>query len=76
MWGVKRVTKKFKEIATSCINYEVKEYEQYLTGDVYGFQLTDQNGNEISSCWGFYGDVSTNGILDHLDEEWKSIVVD
>ena len=35
---------------------EVKTYDQYLTGDVYGFTITNpKNNEEIDSCWGFYG---------------------
>jgi len=34
---------------------EVKTYSQYLQGDIYGYQIEDQEGNEIDSCWGFYG---------------------
>lgn len=34
---------------------EVRTYDQYLTGDVYGYRVTDQWGDELDSCWGFYG---------------------
>jgi len=50
---------------------EVEMYDQYLTGDVYGFVLVDEHGEEVDSdlsCWGFYGrDYKTNGIADHVD---------
>jgi len=60
---------------------EVETYDQYLTGDVWGFVLRgptkhcdacghDEEGDEIDSCWGFYGDnPMENGIADHLDTE-------
>jgi hypothetical protein len=46
---------------------EVKTYDQFLTGDVYGFILEekDEEGevlDVIDSCWGFYG-------LEHLKAE-------
>lgn len=49
---------------------EVETYDQYLTGDVYGYQLIekDEDGDEldvIESCWGFYG-------LEHLESALKS----
>ena len=34
---------------------EVKQYSQYLEGDVYGFAIEDPDGNDMDSCWGFYG---------------------
>jgi hypothetical protein len=34
----------------------VDEWNQYLSGEVYGFQVLDSEGDDIDSCWGFYGD--------------------
>lgn len=55
---------------------EVKTYDQYLTGEVYGYTLyesdipaegEDPDWTEIESCWGFYGsDINESGILDCL----------
>jgi hypothetical protein len=53
---------------------EVKTYDQYLTGDIYGFQLIEvktcelghQHEEVIDSCWGFYGsDHVSSGLYDH-----------
>lgn len=53
----------------------VKTYDQYLTGEVYGFQMyqnvgTDENPDweeTDNSCWGFYGDdIKENGIADNV----------
>ena len=33
---------------------EVKQYDQYLRGEVYGFQVVGLDGDELESCWGFY----------------------
>lgn len=47
---------------------EVKEYDQFLTGDVYGYKVLDSKGNEIDdgSCWGFYGhEHKTSGLLEY-----------
>lgn len=35
---------------------EVKTYDDYLTGNCYGFQIYDETGKEIDSCYGFLGD--------------------
>jgi len=34
---------------------EVKAYDQYLMGDVYGWALFDSDGVEVDSCWGYFG---------------------
>jgi hypothetical protein len=48
---------------------EVETYDQYLTGDVYGFIVLDENEKELDSCWGFYGDdFKTNGIADSIED--------
>lgn len=55
---------------------EVKSYDQYITGDVYGFILEekvkcescgDVEYEHVDSCWGFYG-------LEYLEEELKSYI--
>ncbi len=33
---------------------EVEEYSKYMNGEVYGFTITEPNGFNESSCWGFY----------------------
>jgi hypothetical protein len=45
-----------KAKATACLEAEVKEYDQYLTGQVYGHVIEDDEGNHLDSCWGFYGE--------------------
>lgn len=49
------------EKAKECLQEEIKTLDQYLCGDVYGFQITYLNpltGEEEDgdSCWGFYGE--------------------
>lgn len=31
-------------------------YAAWAFGDVYGYTVTDKNGDDVDSCWGFYGD--------------------
>lgn len=35
---------------------EVLTYDQFLTGDVWGYVIKDSHGDEVDSCWGFYGE--------------------
>lgn len=66
------------EYLKKIIEASVDEYDKYLRGDIYGFQLIQRKTCDlghthediIDSCWGFYGDnVLENGMLDHLDKE-------
>jgi hypothetical protein len=34
---------------------EVSTYDQYLTGDIWGFVVKDEHEEIVDSCWGFYG---------------------
>ena len=43
---------KAREVAQATVD----EWNEYLSGNVYGFQTFDAEGNDIDSCWGFYGD--------------------
>lgn len=35
---------------------ETKAYDDYLTGNCYGYIIEDKEGNELDSCYGFLGD--------------------
>lgn len=54
-YGWKVLTEKRREIVIELLRNEVKTYDQYLTGDVYGFTIKDAEGNDIDSCWGYFG---------------------
>lgn len=41
--------------ATKVLRQEVETFDQFLSGDVWGFIVEDDNGNHLDSCWGFYG---------------------
>jgi hypothetical protein len=67
-YGGNRLTKKSIEKATNYLIGEVETYDQFISGDVYGFKVEDENGEEINSCYGFYGsDFETNGMPDHIE---------
>jgi hypothetical protein len=83
-FGVKRITtQKRKEIEEKVLRNmegEIETYDFYLRGDVFGFQILDEDDEIVDSCYGFYGDdFETNGIKDYIPEEFhenlKSIEV-
>ncbi len=38
------------------LRQEVKEFDQFLTGQVYGYRILNPEGELIEDCYGFYGD--------------------
>ena len=54
-WNIKAVSKKRLAQALSILQSEVETYDQFLTGDVYGYIIKDEDNEVVDSCWGFYG---------------------
>ena len=62
-YGVKRINKELIEKVTNILKNEVKTYDQYITGDVYGYRVSKvtecdlghEHKEEVDSCWGYYG---------------------
>jgi hypothetical protein len=69
-----------EEILTDFMVSDVQVYDDYISGQVYRFEITDEDGEEVEdgSCGGFFGyDNEKSGLLDHaqstIDAEinWK-----
>jgi hypothetical protein len=72
---VKRITARIRKSVHDGLVGEVKAYDQYLQGDVYGFILKDADGEDGESCWGFFGlDLENNGMLDYLPDEYHEAI--
>lgn len=52
-WNKKRVNKKH---IIEILKAEVEEYDNYLTGKVYGYRVEDEEGYHVESCWGYNGE--------------------
>ena len=61
-YGWKNITKKRREQIETYLRAQVKLYDDYVRGSVYGFRLIDPDGEEHDSCWGYYGDESIKDI--------------
>lgn len=75
----------WEQSAYACMESSVRQYDQYLTGDVYGYTLytrpldtagkddsktTEDQWEETDSCWGFFGsDVNESGLLDNVSSD-------
>jgi hypothetical protein len=55
----------FRANALRVLQGEVETFDQYLRGDVYGYTITDKDGDEVDSCWGYYG-------IEYAEEEARS----
>jgi len=69
-YGKKKLIKALREKVVRILEDEVLTYDQYLTGDVYGFVAETPNGDNIDSCWGYYGE----GGRDWMIGEAKSAI--
>ena len=79
-YGWLRISKKRKEKIEVYLKGEVETYDQYLTGDVYGFRITDTDTEEeVDSCWGFYGEeycmTEAIGIVEYMIKQDRPAVV-
>lgn len=55
-FGWKAITAKRRAQIETSLRGEVETLDQYLTGDVWGYTITeDETGEIVDSCWGFYG---------------------
>ena len=52
--GWKHVSPKRQEKVEDTLKAEISTYDQYLQGEVYGYELVDEEENLQDSCWGFY----------------------
>lgn len=59
-WNYNALSTKRREQLTKYIDAEVETYDQYLRGDVWGYEVVVDEGGDaeevIESCWGFYGE--------------------
>jgi len=53
-YNAKRITKRVRESTYKVLLQEVETYNDYLTGNVYGYMIDGPACND--SCWGYYGD--------------------
>jgi hypothetical protein len=61
--------------AIAAFESEIKTYEQFIQGDVYGFSTLDTDGAAIESCGGFFGsDPFKNGMSEHIDVQYHGLL--
>lgn len=70
-YSCKRITAKIIKRVEDVLRGEVENYNDFLTGNVYGFRIEDSEGEEIDSCYDFYGNPDSKG---GCIDEAKSVV--
>ncbi|WP_145949593.1 hypothetical protein [Paenibacillus sp. Y412MC10] len=76
-YGVKRVTKEIRQTVLSVLKGEVATYDMYHRGEIFGFVIEDKEGNQVDSCWGFYGsDPMKNGMKEHVAKEYADLLAE
>jgi len=72
-YNTKRITQKILDQVNNRLKAEVEEFSQYLNGEVYGFQVKDETGDIVESCYGFYSeeDAESEGkaVMDYLNKK-------
>ena len=69
----KRLTAKKRTMLEGQLDNAVSLLNDYVSGNVWGFVVEDKEGNDIDSCWGFYGDYEQeNGCLNEARSVAKS----
>lgn len=59
----------------ACFETELKTYQQFISGDVYGFSTLDAEGDTIDSCGGFFGaDPFINGMSEHIETRYHNLL--
>lgn len=68
-YSCKRISKKTRETAREVLVSEIKTIDQWLRGEVYGYSVLNEDGEQLESCGGFFGDYEG-----YCMDEAKSII--
>lgn len=55
-YGRKKMSKQLRKRAESVLHSELEEFYAYLEGEVYGWEVVDEEGECVDSCYGYYGE--------------------
>lgn len=71
-YGWKHIMASRRKQIENYLQNEITTLDDYYTGEVFGYNITpeDDTGNELESCWGYYGTES----LKELENECQHII--
>jgi len=55
-YSAKKITPKIRERVLAAFRGEIETYDAYLRGEVYGYVVRSPEGDNLDSCWGFFGE--------------------
>lgn len=61
----KRISKKLLTRVKNIMESEIKTFDRYVQGDVWGYEIT-KDGGFFDSCWGFYEEDKFEDFRDHM----------
>jgi len=71
-----KITKARKEKIEQYLKNEIETLNQFVSGEVYGFDV-EVDGVSEDSCGGFYGrDIETNGMKEYLGEYLENATIE
>tara|TARA_Y100000310_G_scaffold241651_1_gene245694 strand:- start:5439 stop:6068 length:630 start_codon:yes stop_codon:yes gene_type:complete len=78
-YGWKVITKERRTKIEEYLRNEVKIFDMWLTGQVYGYTVETKDGDSINSCWGFISEPDSDELLSepkstidyHINEKRK-----
>jgi hypothetical protein len=65
-YNKKKLSKSLIETVKKVLKTEVEQVDQWLKGEVYGYQIKDEDGEEVDSCWGYWD--TPNQIIENCKE--------
>lgn len=65
-YSAKRVSSKLRERLCGYLKGEVQTYDDYLTGNVFGYTVETPDGEEIGACWGYFPEHEPTPYADRL----------
>jgi hypothetical protein len=73
-YNVKKISKKLKEQVTRILEQEIKTFDQFMNGEIYGYVIEPEETEKqlkpeitMNSCWGYYE-------LDYAISEAKNVI--
>ena len=71
-YSVERISKKVKEKCLAILKNEIEIWDDYVTGNIFKYCVTDNDDNIVDSCGGYYGEsgakqaiVEAKGFIDY-----------
>ncbi len=85
-YGKQPLTRTLRARVEDLLRGEVKCYDQYLRGDVWGVVIEEYDeasdpdahyATEIDACWGFFGsDPRKNGMMEQVEAQYRDLLLE